>query len=60
MLGSEIRVVDRSGRELTSVGQTMLTASREFQVMVKPIGAVCNLDCQYCYYLRKKGSLSQA
>ncbi len=32
----------------------MLTASREFQVMVKPIGAVCNLGCRYCYYLSKK------
>ena len=32
----------------------MLSASREFQVMVKPIGAVCNLDCRYCYYLEKK------
>ena len=25
-----------------------------FNVMVKPRGAVCNLDCQYCYYLRKE------
>ncbi len=32
----------------------MVTASREFQVMVKPIGAVCNLECRYCYYLRKR------
>lgn len=32
----------------------MHPASREFQVMVKPIGAVCNLDCKYCYYLSKK------
>ena len=32
----------------------MVTATREFQVMVKPIGAVCNLDCGYCYYLEKK------
>ena len=32
----------------------MVTATREFQVMVKPIGAVCNLDCGYCYYLGKK------
>ncbi|MEK7371280.1 MAG: anaerobic sulfatase maturase [candidate division NC10 bacterium] len=29
----------------------MTTASREFQVMAKPIGALCNLDCDYCYYL---------
>ncbi len=32
----------------------MATASREFQVMVKPVGAVCNLDCTYCYYLKKQ------
>ncbi|MBI2818053.1 MAG: anaerobic sulfatase maturase [Acidobacteria bacterium] len=31
----------------------MSTASREFQIMVKPIGPVCNLDCHYCYYLEK-------
>jgi uncharacterized protein len=28
--------------------------SREFQVFVKPAGAECNLQCQYCYYLDKK------
>jgi uncharacterized protein len=38
----------------------MVTASREFQVMVKPIGAVCNLDCGYCYYLEKKDLYPQA
>lgn len=32
----------------------MAAASREFQVMVKPAGALCNLDCRYCYYLEKK------
>lgn len=25
-----------------------------FQVMVKPIGAQCNLRCDYCFYLEKK------
>ncbi|SRR6056297_2061902 len=25
-----------------------------FQVMVKPIGPVCNLNCDYCYYLEKQ------
>jgi len=29
-------------------------ASREFQVFAKPIGSICNLDCHYCYYLKKK------
>jgi len=29
------------------------TASREFQIFAKPAGAACNLDCRYCYYLRK-------
>ncbi len=32
----------------------MTTALREFQVMAKPIGAICNLDCHYCYYLKKE------
>jgi uncharacterized protein len=29
-------------------------ASREFQIFAKPAGAVCNLDCHYCYYLKKR------
>ena len=28
--------------------------AREFQVFAKPAGAVCNLDCHYCYYLEKE------
>jgi uncharacterized protein len=27
---------------------------REFQVFVKPVGPVCNLDCSYCYYVGRK------
>ncbi|HQH10499.1 MAG TPA: hypothetical protein PK774_07720, partial [Bacteroidales bacterium] len=23
-------------------------------VMIKPVGALCNLDCAYCYYLDKE------
>ncbi len=30
----------------------MATASRQFQIFTKPIGSVCNLDCDYCYYLK--------
>ncbi len=28
--------------------------NREFQIFTKPVGAVCNLRCKYCYYLDKK------
>ena len=27
---------------------------RAFHVMTKPIGPLCNLDCHYCFYLRKE------
>jgi uncharacterized protein len=30
----------------------MAKASRGFQVFAKPIGSMCNLGCQYCYYLQ--------
>jgi len=32
----------------------MVRASREFQVFAKPVGSICNLDCHYCYYLKKE------
>ena len=25
-----------------------------FQIMAKPVGPACNLDCSYCFYLEKK------
>ncbi len=28
-------------------------ASREFQIFAKPAGPRCNLDCVYCYYIKK-------
>jgi uncharacterized protein len=33
---------------------------RSFHVVAKPIGARCNLDCAYCYYLHKKDLLPGA
>jgi len=32
----------------------VVKASRQFQVFAKPIGPICNLDCHYCYYLKKE------
>jgi uncharacterized protein len=32
----------------------MSKTEREFQIFAKPVGAVCNLNCTYCYYLIKK------
>lgn len=32
-------------------------ASKRMHVMAKPIGASCNLDCDYCYYLSKEDLL---
>jgi uncharacterized protein len=32
---------------------------REFQLFVKPVGALCNLGCTYCYYLDKQNLYEQ-
>jgi uncharacterized protein len=37
----------------------MSVLSREFQIFTKPVGAICNLSCNYCYYLEKKELYSQ-
>ena len=28
-------------------------AREPFHVMAKPMGPLCNLDCEYCFYLKK-------
>jgi len=32
----------------------MPAISHDFQIFVKPTGSICNLNCQYCYYLDKE------
>ena len=32
----------------------MKRASHDFQIFVKPTGPICNLGCDYCYYLNKE------
>jgi uncharacterized protein len=33
---------------------TFPLSPKAFNIMLKPVGPVCNLDCTYCYYLEKK------
>jgi uncharacterized protein len=35
-------------------GRGRFPTMANFQIMVKPIGPICNLDCTYCYYLEKE------
>ena len=35
------------------MSQTIAPFARPLYVMTKPVGAVCNLACDYCYYLEK-------
>ena len=31
-----------------------MASSSPFHILTKPIGPICNLDCQYCFYLKKE------
>ena len=32
----------------------MLDAPPAFHLLAKPTGAICNLDCSYCFFLSKE------
>jgi len=36
------------------IAKTIAPFARPLYVMLKPVGAICNLRCKYCYYLEKK------
>lgn len=38
---------------LTFSDALRMTGPMQFNVMIKPAGSLCNLDCHYCYYLDK-------
>ncbi len=38
---------------LTFTDAVRITGPTAFNVMIKPAGSLCNLDCNYCYYLDK-------
>ena len=51
--------------ELLQIGdlspyQAQPGAKRSYHAIVKPIGAICNLDCRYCYYLHKEELLASS
>src|SRR6266702_3861151 len=41
-------------KEMLRNSSTSTTSLPAFHVMLKPRGAICNLDCSYCYYLSKE------
>ena len=45
-------VVGEAGDRAESLGPilTMQGAPLAFHVMAKPTGAICNLDCEYCFF----------
>ena len=38
---------------LTLADAARICGPRSFNLMIKPAGSLCNLDCHYCYYLDK-------
>jgi len=37
-----------------SLNSQTTSLTRGFHILTKPIGPICNLDCQYCFYLEKE------
>jgi len=50
---TSIMVSPSSKNSLANVGSKK-SSPPAFHVMTKPRGAVCNLDCKYCYFLKKE------
>ena len=40
------------------MSSTQTEPKKRMNIMAKPIGPACNIDCDYCYYLSKKGLLN--
>lgn len=42
-----------NGKDITLQDAVRLSGPMAFNIMIKPAGSLCNLDCHYCYYLDK-------
>ena len=49
-----VRMSERVQITDLSAWQAQPGCTRSYHAMVKPVGAICNIDCTYCYYLHKK------
>jgi uncharacterized protein len=49
-----MRALSDNEQSLDGRGKSPVLAPSAFQVMLKPRGSICNLDCQYCFYLDKE------
>jgi uncharacterized protein len=41
-------------KEPTNVDRNTESIAQGIHVVAKPVGPLCNLDCEYCFYLEKK------
>ena len=44
---------DSFKKTITLADAVKMTGPAAFNIMLKPAGSLCNLDCRYCYYLDK-------
>ena len=45
---------DDNGETVLQDACVILTERRSFHVLAKPTGPICNLDCEYCFFLTKE------
>jgi uncharacterized protein len=54
ILGENTSNNNRSEKIMTESIPKIETLPTAFHIMLKPRGAICNLDCKYCYFLSKE------
>ena len=56
MTSASLRGGPHAGREQASGASALapVAAPSAFHLLAKPTGAVCNLDCSYCFFLSKE------